>query len=152
MKNPADELQTAIYTALNGQITFDGSTVPVYDKTPNRPWNTAKTYDVWVQIDTPVMTPFAGTKDRFISNFVANINILALYEPNSNAGGQKVVNLISDQIMSLLIQRGGSTLSLNNFTIIAQQLQDFTPIEGIEQDYAYFGGNVRINYIIEQNA
>ena len=152
MRIPNNALQAAIYTALNGSITLSGSAVPIYDKVPNRPWDDSKTFDVWVRIAEPVLTPFQGTKDRFINNLVVNLEIISLYEGQSNAGGQKAVVTVADQITNILIDRGGSNLSIAGFTIIGQTLSDFQTAEGEQSGLYFTGANLRINYLIEQNA
>lgn len=153
MRNPANELQKAIYDAIKGNLIIGYEQIDVYDKVPNRPWNQAKQYDTWVHISSPILQPFQAAKDAFLSTLVANFEIISLFKQQSNAGGQKIVNDIADQIMFLLIQRGGSPLSLQGYQIIGQTLENYTTVDGAaEGGLLYVGGQLQIRYIIEQSS
>ena len=150
MKNPNTELQKEIFEKLSGALFYEYQPVPVYDRVPNREWDSSRTYDLWVHIAEPIITPFQASKDGFLTNITVNLEVVALYEYASSAGGSEAVDNVSNQITELLIKRGGSDLELESFCIIAVNLQDAQTVKG-EQDGVYFTGvNNRITYLVQQ--
>lgn len=152
MKNPANQLQKAIFDRLTGAITILGANVPVYDKVPNRPWDNSKQYDAWVHIGDVSITPKPGTKDVFITTVIATIEIIVLFKKQANAGGNKIVNDIANIIQTRLITRGGAPITLTNFDIIGQVLGGFdtVPTGEVEGGLIYEAGQLRINYTVEE--
>jgi hypothetical protein len=151
MKNPIVELLPQVYDMLNGMLVVGSESIPVYDRVPNLPWDESKTYQAWVHIAEPTLTPFPAAKDRFLSTVVLQIEIACLYELQSESGGNIMADDIANQIMQLLIERGGSSLTFTNFHCIGQVLEDLSTEKG-NIDTAYYTAKVlRIRYTFEQN-
>ena len=139
MKYAGGELLAAYYTALNGNVSYGGSAVPVYSVVPpdaTLPYIHLNTLD----------TIEGGTKDAFINDVELLIDIYT--ESRSYAPVQS----ISNSVLQLVKANRGSVLTLTNFTIIAQEIAGARETEYIDDKKGFhiIQNTIRINHIIEQ--
>jgi len=104
MKNPSYEILKTIYAALNGQVTINSVTVPVYTFAP-----TGVNRYIWL---AALRGSEDWTKDEFGGNWFIDINCI-----DRVANGQenmKVVFDIADQVMQTLQPTPNAKLSLGD--------------------------------------
>lgn len=97
MKDPSDSLLTKIYTALNGLVTYNAVTIPVYTVPVN---DDDRTADHYIRIDTLRLIE-DGAKDRFISEGTVDIYIYSFFT-GRGIGSKLPVDTISSSVAQLL--------------------------------------------------
>lgn len=120
MKDPSDELITAIYTALNTNVSYGGKTIGVYTRMIEYEDLGA---DQYIRIDE-IRFSENGPKDANISEGSLDLYIETFFT-GKNEGSKKPVNNISNQVTQLIDQ----ALDMTNFTMIVgrvSELQDLT--------------------------
>lgn len=105
MKDPSDEILTAFYTALNGNLSYGGNNFPVYTSAPR------STDYRYVHLAGLNLTDDSA-KDMFISDCALIIEIVD--DVYKIRGTFKGVNDISNDILQLIIK---TRLSMTNFTM-----------------------------------
>lgn len=105
MRLPDLQLRTAYYTLLNGNVTFDGSPVPVYDVVP------PKAAYPFIRLSTQNNSenPVKGLND-FNSTMIVDIATHFA----GGFGGKRQSDLISEQVYNLVMTARHS-LSMTNF-------------------------------------
>jgi hypothetical protein len=107
MKDPSDELISALFTAINGNVSYGGNTIPVY--TFPVEWED-RTFDQYIRI-AEVRWGDASPKDSNICDGTIDI-LVDTFFTGKNEGSKKVMNSIAND-MSVLIHQ---TFSLASFT------------------------------------
>jgi len=140
MKLPTEELQKAYYTALNGNITYNGSNVPVYDAVPE-----SASYP-YIRLAEFFVTP-DNTKDTYISNVITQVDVVTAYD--GSFGGKKASQNISDQITRIIVTRG-SYLPLNGFNMFVSTLDIASSFETQTESHNLYIKRIRFSHKIEE--
>ena len=138
MKDPDYILRQAYTTALKGNVTNNGKTVPVYDRVPND----AKT--PWIKIGSMV-TGNDQDKDNYNTQVLLALEIHTAF---IRGGGKRQGDLISNQVLQLIIgvQLSGSP----DFIFSEQRLESKDFVEDIAPDRYIYDKILIINNYIEQ--
>jgi len=103
MQSPALKVKEALYTALNGNVSYENKPIPVYSVVPD---NVADKY-IYLK---EVVANNQDAKDRFISEGYFQIQVFTAF--NTNAGSQAAALSISNTIINILQPQIGATLDL----------------------------------------
>ena len=139
MKDPDFVLRKAYTTALKGNVTYNGKTVPVYDRVPN----TAKA--PWIKFGSMV-TANDQDKDHYNSEVLFSLEIHTAFV---KGGGKKQADLISNQVLQLII--GQALDGTPDFVFHEQRLESKDFIEELAPDKYIYNKILIINNFIEQN-
>lgn len=107
MKDPSHEILQALYDALNGNVSYNTQTIPVYTRIIE--WED-RSGDQMIQL-SEVTLEEDGAKDTYISKGTVDIYIDTFYE-GKNEGSWIPVNAIANSLTQLI--EGVQTLT--NFT------------------------------------
>lgn len=143
MKDPSDELLDALYTALNGNVTYSGSAVPVYTRVVSWEDLTVERYirvgEVRMDEDGPKDANITkGTVDIFVDTFFTG----------KDEGSKVPMNAISNSSTQLIDQ----IFTLVNFTQVlgrVESLEDFD--YKLDPQGAVFRKLITYSFIIEEN-
>jgi hypothetical protein len=139
MKDPTDEILTAFYSALNGNLTYSDVNWPVYTSA-----DTDQNYN-YVLLDDVFLTNDM-TKDAFISEGTILIDIVG--GAMGKRGTLKGVNSICNQILLLVIKKD---LTLTNFAWEVLPYLDSVNIIKEEQETSIIIRKLlRLRFSIEQ--
>lgn len=121
MKDPANSVYGAIYTALSGNVTVGATTLPVYNFMPEEVENG------YVYIDD-FLASNEDLKDRFMH--FGNINIQVIIPTSDPAGSRLSLNQFCNVALNLIKPQVNSTLDLtpdfNNTYLYTNNLAEFT--------------------------
>ena len=116
MKDPSDEILTAFYTALNGNLSYGGSNFPVYTVAPKSEYYR---YVFLTELDVTD----DSTKDKFTTDCTLIFEIVdKVYKKRST---YKAVNSIANSILLLVIRQ---SLTMTNFDMTVKPWL-FRPME-----------------------
>ena len=138
MKDPDFILRKAYTTALKGNITHNGKTVPIYDRVPN---------DVkapWIKIGSMV-TANEQDKDHYNTQVLMSLEIHTAFV---RGGGKKQADLISNQVLQLIV--GQPLDGTPDFNFHEQKLESKDFVEDISPDRYIYNKILIINNYIEQ--
>jgi hypothetical protein len=143
MKDPSDVLITAIYEALNGNVSYDSVNTPVYTRIiawEDRP------ADQFIQIGAVSFTE-DGPKDSNITDGTVDIYVDTFFT-GKNEGSKKPMNNITNQVTQLIDQ----VFTLSGFTQILGRIGD---VEGFDYELdpqgAVFRKLITYQFIISEN-
>ena len=121
MKDPSHFVRKAVYDALNGNVTLNSATVPVYNVAPS----TASA--PYILISSVQNNIVENIKDTFLMQVQTQIDVITSFD--TNTGGQLDANLAMNQITNLLVSRNSFfDLSSNNFKCVTSQNDGITYI------------------------
>lgn len=123
-KTPRLAIRTGLYTALNGVISYNSTTLPVYDSSAI-PENAVKPYILLSsQTDTP-----NNSKDRF--GFDSTIQIEAVTSSfGNNQAGEKAANTIMQSIHAVIMpDRTTLGFSVSGFNVYSIELDSSRVIQ-----------------------
>lgn len=141
MNLPSKELQRAYYTALNGNITYNGSVVPVYDLVP-----TGADYP-FIHLGDQIVRE-NGTKDSFISDVIMQVDIVTGFE--AGFGGKAQMYDIADLVSRAIVERVPSVLSLSGFNLFKSQLDVSSFLEDQTDTHILYINRIRFRHLIQQ--
>jgi hypothetical protein len=123
-KTPRLAIRTGLYTALNGVISYNSTTLPVYDSAAI-PENAIKPYILLgSQTDTP-----NHSKDNF--GFDSTVQVEAVTSSfGNNQAGEKAANTISQSIQAVLMpDRTTLGFSVSGFNVYTMELDSVRVIQ-----------------------
>ncbi len=143
MKDPSDELISALYTALNGNVTYGAVAVPVYivpvewgDLTVERYIRIAEVR--WGDLSPKDSNICDGTIDIYVDTFFTG----------KNAGTKEIMNSISNDLSVLIHQ----TFSLSSFTQVQGRVMDMEDFDYELDPQGYvFRKLITYQFITEEN-
>jgi len=142
MNLPNKALQTAYYQALNGNISYDGSNVPVYDIVPK---DADYPYIVFVSQNTIEDV----TKDDFGTEIVFELDVVTGFE--GSFGGKSQAYDISDDVVQAIRTRTANYLSLSGFTMITTTLDSSLILQEDYENYVLYINKLRFRHKIQEN-
>ena len=139
MKDSTTELYAAVYSMLNGNLSYGGSDYPVYSSVPK-----SANYNYVVLADVTFNED--GAQDTYISDCTMLIDIVT--GGFKNRGTKKPMNSISNQILQLLV---GQNISMTNFTIsVHPHLINANEIEEITEVSIIYRKLLRLRFTVQQ--
>ena len=139
MKDADYILRKAYTTALKGNVSYNGKTVPLYDRVPNN------ANPPWIKFGSQA-TIDDSQKDSYTTERLMTLEIHTAF---IQKGGKKQADLISNQILQLIIDQplDGSP----DFTFHEQRLESLDHVEDITPDRYIYNKILIINNFVEQN-
>ena len=142
MNLPNKALQTAYYQALNGNISYDGSNVPVYDIVP-------KDADYPFIVFVSQNTIEDVTKDDFGTEIVFELDVVTGFE--GSFGGKSQAYDISNDVVQAIRTRTANYLSLSGFTMITTTLDSSLILQEDYENYVLYINKLRFRHKIQEN-
>ena len=127
MRDTGLALQTAYFTALNGNITSRGNNVPVYDSGP--PSETPYPY---ILLSTMDSTEGRGCRSSTSTEDTILIDIVTASQ--GNTGGKKQSHEISDQVLQI-VHPDLEVLGFQNLGVSLESSTTLTEISGADKIY-----------------
>lgn len=141
MKLPNKVLQIAYYGALNGNVTYGGETVPVFDVVPP-----TQSYP-YIVLGSQAIT-HDGTKSSFGVEAIVDVDIVTGFE--GSYGGKSQAYDIADDVVQLIVTRAQSYFSLSGFSCYVSELESSTILEEITQTHILFTNKLRFRHLIQE--
>ena len=141
MKLPSKQLQTAYYSALNGNVTYGGNIVPVYDVVPD-----GVDYPYIVLADQ-IVTDRPSTKDSYISDVLMQVDIVTGFE--GAYGGKSMMYDISDSVTNIIRTRA-PYLSITGFNLFKSTLDIASLITQQTDTHILYINRIRFRHLIEE--
>lgn len=141
MKLPSKQLQIAYYTALNGNITYGGSNVPVYDVVPQD-----ADYPYIVLADQ-IVTDRPSTKDSYISDVIMQVDVVTGFE--GAYGGKSMMYDISDSVIDIIRTRA-PYISLTGFNLFKSTLDIASLVTNETETHILYINRIRFRHLIEE--
>lgn len=143
MRNPVNAIKTAVYSKLNGNISFSGGNVPVYSKVPKG------TTGYYIILGQHTAIP-DNCKGAFGNEVTLLIDIIT--EFLDGKGSDKPVNDIADSIMNALITNDRTQIIDLSPThnCVAVQLDSFNTLEELIDSKYIIRGLLRLRIITHE--
>lgn len=141
MNLPSKLLQQAYYTALNGQITYNGSPVPVYDVVP------PGTDYPYIVLGPQTVVEENLNNDTRIMGVTAEVDVVTGFD--GSFGGKSQANDIADAIVNRLRKTPGNYLSLSGFLIITTQLDSSLTLQEQTETHTLYVNKLRFRHKIQ---
>lgn len=141
MRLPSKLIQIAYYNALNGNITYNASNVPVYDVVPP-----TQSYP-YIVLGSQSVT-HEGTKNSFGVEVFMEVDVVTGYQ--GSYGGKSQAYDIADDIIQLIATRSSSYFSLSGFNCYVSELESSTILEEISETHILFVNKLRFRHLIQE--
>jgi len=144
MKDPIRFVRKAIITALNGNISYGGSNVPIYGRVPSD-----ATYP-FVRVYSLSSGETNQNRDSFNSEVITRIEVVTRFQ--SDNGGELQCNAIISDCLELLRTRSSEyfDLSDDDFNVYTSQNEGIQYIEQDLSDHTYFRAILELSNKIQQ--
>ena len=144
MREAIHHIRAKIYTALNGNVTLNSATVPVFNRVPMD-----ATYPyIWIySLSTNEVDQNA---EKFNMECVTRIECVTRF--GVDVGGDLDANLLVNSVVSFLRTRsaGYFDLSASNFSVYTSTVESINYIQEDESDHTYFRGIIELSNRVEQ--
>ena len=140
MKDPGLLLQTEYYRLLNGQVTYAGNLVPVYDTVPDN-----ATYP-YIQIGDKTDTDFSN-KTTQGNQVTQGLTIVDRFQ--ASTGGRNSVYTISSEVMEILTARP-LPFAVEELNFITSTLDNSLTRQELSSTFHYRIMELRFRHLIEQ--
>jgi len=141
MKDPGIELQKAYYSALDGNVTYNNNTVPVYDVVPAEP-----TYP-YIQLRDKTTTQWSD-KTHYGADVTQALSIIERFQ--GSFGSRDGVYSIQNDVQPLIVDRP-QPLSITGFQIITSTVESTQFFRERTDTYTYYRVECRFRHRIQQN-
>ena len=142
MNLPNKALQTAYYQALNGNISYGGSNVPVYDIVPD---GADYPYIVFVSQNTVEDV----TKDDFGYEIVFELDVVTGFE--GSFGGKSQGYDIAQDVINAIRTRTANYLSLDGYTMVTTTLDSSFVLQEDYETFILYINKIRFRHKIQEN-
>ena len=143
MKEPAHFVRRGLFNVLNGNITYDGSNVPVYNVVPD---NASYPYIIIYSVST---NSIEDNKSKFITDVETRLEVVTRF--SSSSGGQLQANKIINSISQLIILKSGLlNLTSSSFNVYSQVNNGITYLTEDLPDHTYYRGVLEMSVKLEQ--
>ena len=143
MKDPTNEIVSALYDALSGNVSYSGNIIPVYTRVIE--WGD-RTEDQFIEIMGPVLDE-DGPKDGYISDGEVPVNVYDFFE-GKNEGSWVRANAIASSITQLI----DTKFSLTGFTQILGRVSRIeSPDYTLDDGGAVFQKIITYKFKIEED-
>ena len=144
MKDPAQYVRRGLYNVLNGNISYDGSNVPIYNTVPV---NATYPYIIIYSVTT---NQIEDNRDNYIADVSTRLEVVTRFADGD--GGQLQANEIINSISQLVVLKSG-LLNLNSdgFNVYSQVNEGITYLTEDAPDHTYYRGILSLSVKLEQN-
>jgi hypothetical protein len=121
MIDPSTAIENALYSLLNGNVTYNSKKVKVFKRTPKAsevPIVKGALYN-WIEIGDISDTETAQDSDTFTHDTTVDLQVVVGFP---GIGDKAVMNNISNQVQQLVFVSKGAKLSLTGFTNVITTL------------------------------
>lgn len=144
MKDNSTLLQTSFINLIEGNITYSGDTVPIYDNIPDNP-----SYP-YIQMGNKESNDNSN-KTNFSTNDTVSQSIIDRF-PN-NTGSRKAINSVANDLFNLVQPNKGEIgLSIAGFKIIRCIVGNDIFLRELTPTYLYLRREIRWDLLIEQTS
>jgi len=139
MKDPIKYIRQAMINALDGNISYNGSNVPVYGRVPS------SASEPYIKIYSVQTNEADQNADEFITETLTRIEVVTAFD--SDSGGELEVNTIVNDILVIIRTRssGYFDLSSNDFHVYTCVNEGVTYLEDDRNDKTYFTSIIDIS-------
>ena len=145
MKEPIRYIRQKIFTLLNGNVSYGGSNVPVYNRVPS---TQNEPYIIIYSVDTAQTNQ---NQTDFIVECITRIEVITAFF--SDDGGELQVNDIVESILELI--KTSTTdffdLSSNNFNVFTSNINGIAYSEENDNEKTYYRAIIDIANRVQQN-
>ena len=141
MKDNSTELQTEFFDLLDGNITYGGTTIPVYDVVPSSP-----TYP-YIQLGENTSND-RSTKTTFGSTDTFQLSIVDRFE-DGHQGTRKRINSVANDLLGIVRVRP-VPFNLSNFKVLRCIVENDITLRELTETYLYISREIRFNLQIEE--
>lgn len=145
MKEPIRFMRQKIFTLLNGNVSYGGSNVPVYNRVPS---TQSEPYIIVYSADT---TQTNQNQSDFIVECITRIEVVTAFL--SDDGGELQVNDIVESILELI--KTSTTdffdLTSNNFNVFTSNINGVAYSEENDDEKTYYRAIIDIANRVQQN-
>lgn len=143
MKDPSFVVRKGLFDVLNGNISYDGSNVPVYNVVPD---NADYPYIIIYSVSTDQIE---DNKTNYIIDVDTRLEVVTRF--SSSSGGQLQANKIINSITQLIILKTGLLdLSSDNFNVYSQTNNGISYLTEDLPDHTYYRGVLSMSVKLEQ--
>jgi len=142
MNIPSRLLQVAYFQALNGNISYGGSNVPVYDVIPP-----GADYP-FILLGSQFVNESNFNTTRQIVDVVMDVDITTGFQ--GAFGGKSQAYDISDQVVNRIRKTPGTYLSLSGFKILTSTLDSANILQDQDETHILYINKLRFRHIISQ--
>lgn len=143
MKDASHFIRKEVYDALNGNITLNSATVPVYNVVPS---SASEPYILITSISNIIADDI---KDAYLNQILTQVEIVTAFD--TNTGGQLDANLAMNQITQLLVDRTSFfNMSSNNFKCISAQSNGVAYISADTDTETIYRGILTLSNLVEE--
>ena len=143
MKDPSFVVRKGLFDVLNGNISYDGSNVPVYNVVPD---NADYPYIIIYSVSTDQIE---DNKSNYIIDVDTRLEVVTRF--SSSSGGQLQANKIINSITQLIILKTGLlNLSSDNFNVYSQTNNGISYLTEDLPDHTYYRGVLSMSVKLEQ--
>jgi hypothetical protein len=145
MKEPIHYIRQKIITRLNGNISYGGNNVPVYNRVPS-------TQDEpYIIVYSQITSQTEDNKTSFVYDCTTRIEVVTAFF--SDDGGELETNSIVNSILQLIktSKTDEFDLSGQNFNVYQFNLDGVTYTEDADEDKTYFKAFIDITNRVQQN-
>jgi len=144
MKDPNYSVRKAIYSRLNGNISYNAVNVPVYNRVED-----AATYP-YILLISDQATETDQNRSDYNNDALVNIEVVTRFD--SDDGGQKVANLIMNDITVLMRTRtsGYLDLSSDGFKCYGTVSEGINHLEESLSDHYYFRSILTMRFKVNE--
>jgi len=142
MNLPSRLLQVAYFQALNGNISYGGSNVPVYDVIPP---NADYPY---ILLGSQLTTETSFNTDVRITEVVFDVDVVTGFE--GAFGGKSQAYDISEDIINIIRKTPGNYLSLTGYKMLTATLESSLTLQEQDETHILYINKLRFRHLISQ--
>jgi len=144
MKEVIHEVRKALIGKLNGNVTLNGATVPIFNRLPS-----SATYPL-IRIYSVSNDEVDQNRTSYITEVITRLEVITRFSGDS--GGELDSNLITDQILQLVRTRSVDyiDLSSDNLSAFTSTVAGINYLTEDGDDYTYFRTIIELSNKIEQ--
>lgn len=147
MREAMHHIRAKIYNALNGNITYNAQTIPVYNRVP-----TTINQNSYIWIYSLSTNEINQNADKFMLDTITRIEVNTRF--SADAGGDLQANSIVNDCLSLLRTRssGYFDLSSDNFNVYGVEVASINYTQEDQLDATYIKGIIELRVKVEQTS
>ncbi len=143
MKDASHFIRKQVFDALNGNITLNSATVPVYNVVPS---SASTPYILITSVSNSIAEDI---KDTYLNEIITDVEIVTAFD--TNTGGQLDSNLAMNQITQILVDRTSFfNMSSNNFKCISAQSNGVAYISADTDTETIYRGILTLSNLVEE--
>lgn len=144
MKDATKYIRAKIITALNGNVSYDGSNVSVYNRVPSD-----ATFP-YIRVYSVSTSQIDDNRSKYNADIITRIEVITRFVADS--GGDLQMNDIMNDVLELLVSKTSSAfdLSTDNFNVYSTTNQGISYLQEDTVDHSYFRAILELSNKIEQ--